>query len=34
MAVVRPIYYNASNIQEMSDSQIDDLKTFVDIDTQ
>ena len=28
MAVVRPIYYNAGNIQEMSDSQIDDLKTF------
>ena len=28
MAVVRPIYYNAGNIQQMSDSQIDDLKTF------
>ncbi len=28
MAVVRPIYYNAGNVQQMSDSQIDDLKTF------
>ena len=30
MAVVRPLYYNttSNNVQEMSDSQIDDLKTF------
>ncbi len=28
MAVVRPLFYDNGNIKEMSDSQIDDLKTY------